>query len=68
MNISVKLSVMVRVDNIGTIFMASTITITSHTKYIDIGYKYVSKYVEDKVAEIIFVKSADNDSNILTKC
>ena len=27
----------------------------------------MSKYDEDKVVKIVFVKSADNDSNILTK-
>ena len=58
---------MVRVDNIGAIFVASNITTTSHTKHVDIWYKYVNEYVEDGIVKIIFVKSADNDSDILTK-
>ena len=33
----------------------------------DIRYKYVNKYVEDRVVKIIYVKSADNSSDILTK-
>ena len=57
---------MVRVDNVGTIFMASNITTMSHTKYVDIWYKYVNEYVEDGIVKIIFIKSA-NDSDILTK-
>ena len=41
MKISVQLPVMVRVENVGAVFMASNITITSHMKYIDIRYKYI---------------------------
>ena len=67
MKISVKLSVMVRVDNVGTIFMATNILTTSFTKHVDIRYKYVNKYVEDEIVNFIFAKSAKNDSNILTK-
>ena len=37
------------------------------TKHMDVRYKYVNEYVEDRAVKIIFVKSADNDSNILTK-
>ena len=47
--------------------MASNIMTMSHTKHLDIWYKYVYEYVEDGIVKIIFVKSADNDSNILTK-
>ena len=67
MKIVVKYPVMVRVNNMGAIFMASNITITCHTKHVDIRYKHVNEYVEDGVVKIVFVKSADNDSNILTK-
>ena len=59
--------VMVRVDNLGSILMASNITTTSCTKHVDIRYKYVNEYVEHEVVKIVFVKSAENDSNIITK-
>ena len=55
MKIAVKYSVMVKVDNVGAIFMASNITITCHTKHVDIRYKYVNEYVEDRVVKIVFV-------------
>ena len=58
---------MVRGDNIGAIFMESNIMTTSHTKHMDIWYKHVNEYVEDGIIKIIFVKSAVNDSDILTK-
>ena len=43
------------------------ITTMCHTKHVDIRYKYVNEYVEDRVVKIGFVQSAENDSNILTK-
>ena len=65
--IVIKYLVTVRVDNLGVIFMASNVNTTSHTKHMDIWYKNVNKYVKDGIVKIIFVKSADNDSDILTK-
>ena len=47
MKIAVKYPVMVRVDNVGAIFMAGKITTTCHTKHVDIRYKYVNEYVEE---------------------
>ena len=67
MKISIKLPVMVRVENIDAILMTSNITTTSCTKHVVIMYKYVNEYVEDGVVKIVFLKSADNDSNILIK-
>ena len=67
MKISMKLSVMVRVDNVGAIFMASNINTMSCTKHMDIRYKYISEYVEEGVVETVSFNSANSDSNILTK-
>ena len=39
MTISVELPVMIRLDNVDAIFMASIITTMSHTKHIYIRYK-----------------------------
>ena len=61
--ILVKIPVTVRVDKVGAMFMASIITTTSCTKHVDIRYKYVNEYVKDGIVKIIFVKSAENDSN-----
>ena len=67
MKIVIKYPVTVRVDNVGAIFMASNITTMCCTMHVDIRYKYVNEYVEDGAVEIVFVKSAVNDSNILKK-
>ena len=32
-----------------------------------IRYKYMNKHVKDAIVKIVFVKSVENDSNILTK-
>ena len=47
--------------------MASNITTMLCNKPVDIRYKYMNNYVDDRVVETVFVKFADSDSNILTK-
>ena len=67
MGINVKLPITVRVDNVGAIFMSQNITTTNRTKHVDIRTKYVNEYCEDGILKIIFVKSTENDSDIMTK-
>ena len=66
-DVSVKLAVMVMVDNIRAIFMATNITTTSCTKHVHIRHEYMNEYVKDGVVKIIFVKFSENDYNVLTK-
>ena len=68
MKIIVKYPVMVRLDDVNAIFMASNIATTCHAKHVDIRYKYLNEYVEDRVLKIVFVKSADNGSHFHKKC
>ena len=58
MKISVKYPVMVVVDTVDALFLASNITTTSCTKHIDIRNKYVNENFEDGVVKKIFVESA----------
>ena len=67
MKSSVKLPIIIRVDNEGAIFMTINITTTSHIKHLDVKYKYVNEYVENEIVKIFFVKSTENDSDILMK-
>ena len=62
-----KLPVIVRVDNIGAIFMSNNITTTSRSKHVDVRTKYINEYVEDGILKIIFVRSKDSDLDIMTK-
>ena len=56
-----------RFDIIGAIFMASNIITTCCTWHVDIRYRYVNGNVKDEVVKIVFVTSADFDSDILNK-
>ena len=49
----------------GAICVAGNVTATTCTKYVNIMYKYISKYVEDGMIKILLGESAENDSNIL---
>ena len=65
LQIPVQLPVTVRVDNVGTIFMSNNVQTSSRTRHI--RSSYVREYVEDGVIKIIFVRTGENDSDILTK-
>jgi hypothetical protein len=67
MHIKVELPITVCVDNIGAIWMSQNVNTSSSTKHVDIGTKYVNKYCKDGVLKIIFVNSAENDSDIMAK-
>ena len=47
--------------------MGGNVIATSHTKHMDIRYKYVNEYRKDSIVKIVFLQSAENDSNVLTK-
>ena len=40
---------MVRIDNVGAIFMAGNVAASSCTKHEDIRYKYVKDYMKDGI-------------------
>ena len=58
----------VRVKNIGAVFMSNYVmTLSSHTKHIDIRRKSVREFVQGGVIVVMFVRTEDNDSDIMTK-
>ncbi len=67
MKINVNLPIIICVDNIGAIFMTKNITTFRHSKHVDICCKFVTEYIEDGIIRDIFVKSADSDSDVMTK-
>ncbi len=67
LGIKVKTPIIVRVDNIGAIFMGENINTSQKTKHVDIRYKFVNEFVMDKFIKIIFVKTAENKADIFTK-
>jgi len=65
--IPVKLPVIVRVDNVGAIFMAENVSTSQRTKHIDVRYHFVREFVEEGFIKIIFVRTAENTADIFTK-
>ena len=67
MKIKVKTPIVCRVDNVGAIFMAENVTATPKSKHIDTRAKFVTQFVDDGFLKIIFVKTAENVSDMFTK-
>ena len=67
MEVPVRIPIICRVDNVGTIFMAENVTATVRTKHIDLRMRYIAQFVEEGFLKIIFVKSEDNLSDGQTK-
>ena len=66
LGIAVELPVKIYVDNIGAIHMARNNQSGSNTRHINIRYMYVRE-VQGTMIEMIFVKSKDNEADIMTK-
>lgn len=67
MGLPVILPVVVRVDNIGAIFMAENASSSARTRHIDIRYKFVREMTEDNFLKIVFVRSEENKADGHTK-
>ena len=62
--ILVKHPIMIRVDE-GKNFMTGNVIAVSHTKLVNLRYKYENKYIKVGIIKMVLVKSAENDSKIL---
>ena len=67
MEIKVPLPIKVQVDNAGAIWLANNSSVSQRTKHVDLRAHFVRDMIKDQVIEINFVKSAENDSDIMTK-
>ena len=67
MVIKVPLPIKVQVDNVGAILLANNSSVSERTKHVDLRVHFVRDMIKDQVIEINFVKSAENDSDIMTK-
>ena len=59
--------VVVRIDNVGAMFMAENSSTSQRTRHIDIRYKWVAEFIEAGEIAVVFVKTDDNDADIFTK-
>ena len=53
-------------DNVGAIRAANNSSVSERTQYVDLRAHFVRDMIKDQVIEINFVKSAENDSDIMT--
>ena len=67
MEIKVPLPIKVQVDNGGAIWLANNSSVSERTKHVGLRAHFVREMIKDQVIEINFVKSAENDSDIMTK-
>lgn len=66
-NLNVQLPIVIRIDNIGAIFMSENVAVSQRTKHVDCKLKFVQEFVFEGFIKIIFVRSRDNDGNLFTK-
>ena len=67
MEIKVPLPIMVQVDNVDAIWSANNSSVSERTKHVDLRAHLVRDMIKDQVMEINFVKSAENDRDIMEK-
>jgi hypothetical protein len=67
MDISVQLPIPLHVDNTGAIYLANNFTTGQRTKHIDIRAHYVRELIVMGFLMTIFVRSEDNDADLMTK-
>ena len=54
-------------NNVDAIWLANNSSVSERTKHVDLSAHSVRDVIKDQVIEIYFVKSAENDSDIMTK-
>ena len=62
-----KLPIIVRVDNLGAIFMSDNISVSQRTKHVDVRYRFVQQFSLEGFIKVIFVKTDENDADLFTK-
>ena len=67
METKVLLRIKVEVDNVGAIWLANNSSVSERTKHVDLRAHFVRDMIKDQDIEINFVKSAENDIDIMTK-
>jgi hypothetical protein len=67
LHIKVNLSIVVKTDNIGAMFMSENASTGFRTRHVDTRYHFVREFIEDGFIKIEFVRSVENDSDLFTK-
>jgi hypothetical protein len=67
LHIMINLPIVVKTDNIRAIFMSENAVIGFCTQHVDTRYHLVREFIKDSFIEIEFVRSVENDSDLLKK-
>jgi hypothetical protein len=67
MGINLTLPILVKVDNVGAIYLSNNFSLSQRTKHIDVRRHYVREYVQDGIIKTIFVPTDQNEADIHTK-
>ena len=65
--LKVEYPLMLNIDNIGAIYLAENATSSKRTKHVATRYHYVRDYIEDGILKVVFVRTAENQSDPDTK-
>ena len=65
--IPAKMSILVRTDNIGAMFMEEITNSGVRTRHINTRYHFIREHLEDGFIKIVLVRTDDNDLDIFTK-
>ena len=67
MGLRVKTPIVVRVDNVGAMFMSENNNTSQRTRHIDIRYRNVTEFIQDGFLKVVFGKRTSNRSDGFTK-
>jgi hypothetical protein len=67
MIIEVKHPIIVRCDNVWAIFMAENLSSGVRTQHVNTRYHFPQEHIVDDFINVVFVKSCQNDADLITK-
>ena len=67
LEVKIEFPIVIRVDNIGAIYLAKNQVLSNRTKHIGVRYHFVREYIEDGIIKIVFVRSKENNADVFTK-
>ena len=67
LDIKIKYPMIVRIDNVGAIYLANNQTVNGRTRHVNIRYHFVRQLIEDGTVKVEFVRSKENKADAWTK-
>ena len=57
MGVVIEYTIIVCVDNVGSVFLSGNTSASQQTKHIDVCHHFIRDYVEDRTVRIFFVRN-----------